>query len=325
MFSKPAEQSKPAFGFVPEKKDEAPAKPLFGLVPNGEKVQPLAKAPAFKFVPPGAAEKKEEPAPSTSMQVAKPASMEVAKPVPMFGLPAPEKKDTPMFGSVAEKKDTPMFGTTAPAEKKDIPMFGSAAPEEKKEEPPKSLFGTAPPPTTTGGGFMFGSAKPAEKPAEKPSFASSLFGSKPADFKPAEPKAAPVPQSFGFAPSTTASSTTSAFPAPAEATPAVRMRSPPLPADSHKWSTNQLTDYYNLFAIRSLNHSFKEELAKQDIFADFTPLCNAYIAERRKIVELMEKNQRYKFADSTMGSGKRPAEDIDMHGGGKRRALGEGN
>jgi hypothetical protein len=297
LFSKPAEPNKPTFGFGAEKKDEAPK---FGVIQNGQKEQPLAKAPLFGFVPPGAVAQKEEPEKPSSMELSKPTSMELTKPAPMFGAPAPEKQDTPMFGT---------------------------SPAEKKEEPSKSLFGTAPPPITTGGGFMFGAAKPAEKPAEKPSISSSLFGSKPTDFKPAaEPKAAPAPPSF-FAPSAANNTTTSAFSAPAPPSE-VRMRSPPLPADSHNWSANQLTDYYNLFAIRSLNHLFKEELAKQDIFADLTPLCDAYIAERHKIVELMEKNQRYKFVgESTLGSGvpgKRAGEDND-NGGGKRRALGEGN
>ena len=106
------------------------------------------------------------------------------------------------------------------------------------------------------------------------------------------------------------------------------MRSPPLPQDSHKWSTNQLTDYYNLFALRSLNHFFKEELAKQDIFVDLTPLCTIYTAEVAKIRGMMEKNQRYKFGESSSSSnsvtGKRASEDSDERGG-KRRAMGEGN
>ena len=45
-----------------------------------------------------------------------------------------------------------------------------------------------------------------------------------------------------------------------------RNRSPPLPANHHQWSSQQMTEYYNLFAIRSLNHFFKEELSKELTF-----------------------------------------------------------
>lgn len=274
LFGKPAEPSKPMFGFE-EKKDES------------------------------------------------------AKPVSIFG----------GFGATNNtvKKDEPQvpsFGM--PMEKKDLaPLFGPLASVEKKEEP-TSLFGALP---STSGGFSFGAQKATEKPAQKLDFANPMFGPKPADIKPAAPlKPITFPASpFGPLPSTTKPPTTTTTPAAAPTpTPAtstanavssVRMRSPPLSSDSHKWSANQLTDYYNLFALRSLNHFFREELSKQDIFADLTPLCDAYANEVRKIKGLMEKNQRYKFGDSSLGSGvpgKRAGEDNDERGG-KRRAMGEGN
>lgn len=204
-------------------------------------------------------------------------------------------------------------------------MFGST-PQAEKKEGPKSFFGTAAPavPAPATGGFTF---KPAEKPV--------MFDSKPAD--------APAPSfgSFGTTTTTTkpASATSTAlvpaapsvFSVPAvsssNALSTARMRSPPLPAESQNWSANQLTDYYNMFALRSLNHFFKEELSRQEIFADLTPLCDAYTAEVKKIKELISTNQRYKFGESTLSNGapgKRAGEDNDA-GGGKRRALGEGN
>jgi len=106
------------------------------------------------------------------------------------------------------------------------------------------------------------------------------------------------------------------------------MRSPPLPADANQWSANQLTDYYNLFAWRSLNHSFKEALSKQDVFANLTPLCEAYIKEIANIRDLMARNQRYSFGGkSSLGASvpsKRTGEDNDERGA-KRRTFGEGN
>ncbi|KAF8254001.1 hypothetical protein K440DRAFT_151158 [Wilcoxina mikolae CBS 423.85] len=279
LFGKPAEPSKPMFGFE-EKKDE-PTKPIsmfagFGATNNTVK--------------------KDEPQ------------------APLFGMPTEKKESTPLFGPPASV--------------------------EKKEEP-KSLFGAPP---ATSGGFSFGAPKAAEKPAQKLDFANPMFGPKPADIKPAAPlKPITFPASpFGPLPSTTkapiAATTPVTAPTPAAAptpTPApptanamssVRMRSPPLSSDSHKWSANQLTDYYNLFALRSLNHFFREELSKQDIFADLTPLCDVYVNEVKKIKGLMEKNQRYKFGDPSLGSGvpgKRAGEDNDERGGGKRRAMGE--
>jgi len=240
-----------------------------------------------------------------------------------------EKKDETLkplfgFGSNVATNDEPqktMVGAPV-AEKKDSLMFGTAEPTEKKEEP-KPSFGVAAPaaPVLAAGGFTFQPAvKPAlfnPKPTDTPAPSFGLFGATTGSKPVPSTTLAPAASSLFSVPTTNSSNAPST----------VRMRSPPLPADSQQWSVNQLTDYYNLFALRSLNHFFKEELSKQDIFADLTPLCDAYTSEVRKIKELISANQRYKFSESAPGNGvtgKRAGEDNDA-GGGKRRALGEGN
>jgi hypothetical protein len=330
---------------------------LFGAPKPTEPAQTAAPANAFG-APPAKPAEPEKPKSSFDAAPAAPASggffgapKPAEKPVEapkndfasMFGPPKADAKpiEPPKPISFSENpfgppKPTEPAQTAAPAN-----AFGAPAPKPAEPEKPKnefaSLFGPPkgdskpiePPKPITFSANPFGAPKPAEpaqaaapvnpfgapKPTEPAQTAANPFGA-PKIAEPAQ-TAAPV---NAFA-SMSAPATTSVAPATSNSVPSVRMRSPPLPADSNKWSENQLTDYYNLFAIRSLNHFFKEELSKQDLFADLTPLCNAYNAEAKKIRALMDSNQRYKF--DTVPS-KRAGGDNDL-GGGKRRAFGEGN
>lgn len=250
----------------------------------------------------------------------------------IFAKPPEEQKKVAFGGfSTSEKKDEASkfsFGSSAD-KKEDSPktLFGTPV-AEKKQEPPKNLFGSAPatPTGPSNSGSLFSSPS-------KPAVSGSLFG------QPAENKAAPSPPGFGSpakspgSPQPTASNAVSfpGFSAPKESSPTnsfspltsgMRSRSPPLPPDVSQWSTAQLTEYYNLFALRSLNHAFKEQLTKVDIFADLSELCQVYQNEAAKIRDLMSKNQRYKFDDTKSGApGKRAGDDI-TEGGGKRSKTG---
>jgi hypothetical protein len=331
------EQPKPTFGGfggfgAADKKDESP-KPTFGGVGATDKVeQPKPTFGGFSGF--GGPNKKDEPS------------------IPSFGV----------FGST-DKKDEPqksLFGGFGSPDKKDEPsksVFSAAALTEKKDDT-KSFFGSSITPSvfgisnSTSGGSDSGDSKPVETSAEPP--ISELKFSAPKFGPPSGPTSTYKPKPFSFPknpfglpssstsslpeknPSSTPSSESNHTAAPdtqrSSLTPATsahipRTRSPPLPADSHQWSTNQLTDYYNLYAVRSLNHFFSEQLKKQDVLADLSPLCNAYIDHFNKIRGFIEKNQKYKFGEPNLGStvpGKRANEDNEERGG-KRRAVGEGN
>ncbi|KAA8910998.1 hypothetical protein FN846DRAFT_483572 [Sphaerosporella brunnea] len=150
---------------------------LFGVVQNGEKEQPLAKAPAFGFIPPSTAEKKEAPGKKGQLLPQAPVSgfIPTSTPITAAEQPLAEK---PVFGfippSITKKSDdkeqplakAPAFGFIPPstAEKKEAPgkkgqllpqapvsgFTPTSTPITAAEQPlaEKPVFGFIPPSTT---------------------------------------------------------------------------------------------------------------------------------------------------------------------------------
>ncbi|TGZ77666.1 hypothetical protein EX30DRAFT_180116 [Ascodesmis nigricans] len=317
-------------------KTAEPAKPAAPSLFNQTTTQSAAPASTFTGFA-GFGQKKEEPAkPAPSLFTPPPATeTTIEAPNPFFKAPTEKKEEAPK--SLFEKKDGPpktLFGSDPASDK---PLF-------QPNPPATNMFAPAPT-SSTPSLFSKPAAKLADKPvstftppaagSEKPKFAPApaapLFGFKPPQA--AAPAAAPVPAPTAapsLQPPKSQPSSAPFFARPKDAQPSSaepQRSSPPLPADSRDWSSNQLTEYYNLFALRSLNHSFKEEVAKLDVFADLTPLCITYQKEAAKIRDLITKNQRYKFAELVTGTslppGKRSFTDDDDRNG-KRRHTSEG-
>jgi hypothetical protein len=145
----------------------------------------------------------------------------------------------------------------------------------------------------------------------------------------APPKESTPPPAM-FAPTATPTSTAVNNTTAASATN-FRTPSPPLPSDSTSWTTAQLNEYYNLFALRALNHSFLEGLKKADQMGDWSVSCEIYIKESKKIKECQKNGERYKGAsvEPKLGSGvtaKRinTFDDDEIQGGGGKRSKGNG-
>ncbi|KAI5781892.1 hypothetical protein EDC01DRAFT_233389 [Geopyxis carbonaria] len=345
--SKPAdkktdEPAKPMFGFgaTPAKEDP---KPLFGFgaTEKKEEPKPAAAPPAFGGFGASTTEKKAEAAPPAfgGFGASTNEKSEAAPPAfGGFGASTNEKKAEaapPAFGgfgaSTTEKKTetaAPAFGgfgaSTSEKKAEAAPPafggFGASTTEKKTEAAPSSMFSSSFGSGSTTTGSLFGQPKAAEKPANAFSTSTNSMGSNSTNTN-----------SFGFKPSEPTPAANSMFaPKPSVDVAPVATNdgrtSPPLPADSHNWSGSQLTEYYNLFAIRSLNHHFKEAISKADVMADLSILCEKYQEEAKKISQMIANNQRYKFGEGSSGSaipGKRSASDSNERNSKRTRPLGE--
>ena len=254
----------------------------------------------------------------------------------LFGSPAPSTVGTNVFGKTSENKQdtqapsTPSF-FNKPAEASTPNFFGKPA-EVKQDTPAASTTGFFNKPTPTG-----------------PSSPSTPnFFAKPAEVKQdtpvAEQKKAPT---FGGSPITFGKSSVSPYggsgisslsPAPINqfvppASPALKVEptvfntanartpSPPLPSDATSWAPAQLTEYYNLYGLRSLNYRFLETLMKADQFGDWSSACEIYVREASRIKACQENGERYKGASGdapAVGHTKRALTEGE-DGGGKRR------
>jgi hypothetical protein len=133
----------------------------FGVVETGEKETPLAKAPVFAFVPPGAATKKDEPVKFGVVEIGKKETPLAKAPVFAFVPPgAVTKKDEPVkFGLVqdGEKEEplakAPVFSFVPPTttEKSEPVKFGFIQDDEQEASRQKApIFGFVPPPVQKG-------------------------------------------------------------------------------------------------------------------------------------------------------------------------------
>ncbi|CUS07723.1 unnamed protein product [Tuber aestivum] len=334
-----------------------PAKPptFSGFGPPAQPSTPKAdeKPPTFSWGPPKEEPKKAEEAPNApfggfgaqtidSQQEAptpKPFtgfSQEHGEPAKsLFGSPAPSTVGSSLFGKPTEnKQDTAASSTTSFFNKSteaSTPSFLGKPTETKQGAPAASSTG------------FFGKSAGPSSPST-----SSFFG-KPAEAKQdtpvAEPKKAPTfggsPITFGKNSVSTlgGSSISSLSPAPVSqfvppvspalkaAEPTVfgatnaRTPSPPLPSDATSWAPAQLTEYYNLYGLRSLNYRFLETLMKADQFGDWSSACEIYVREASRIKACQENGERYKGASGDAPAGghaKRPLTEGE-DGGGKRR------
>ncbi|PWW71884.1 hypothetical protein C7212DRAFT_230168 [Tuber magnatum] len=325
-FGPPAQPSTP-------KADEKP--PTFSWGPPKEepkKVEGASNAPFGGFGAQTIDSQQEAPAPKPFTGFSQ-KSEEPAK--PLFGSPASSTIGSSIFGKPAEdKQDTAAPSTTSffnkPAEASTPSFFGKPA-EAEQDAPAASSTG------------FFG------KPVGPSSPSTSNFFGKPAEAKQdtpvAEPKKAPTfggsPITFGKNPVAThgGSGVSSLSPAPVSqfappATPApkaaeptvfnttnARTPSPPLPSDATSWAPAQLTEYYNLYGLRSLNYRFLETLMKADQFGDWSSACEIYVREASRIKACQENGERYKGAsgDAPAGGHAKRALTEGEDGGGKRR------
>ncbi|KAH8150793.1 uncharacterized protein LAJ45_04974 [Morchella importuna] len=329
LFAKPTEQQGSSLFGRPSHSPEPVSGNLFKPSPSPEPSNNLFGSPV--------------PTPTTSSFFGQPKEQEQSK--PSFGgfgdkVPATPKNDPPkaLFGFGIES-NTPQqeppkspfggFGDNK-AEPPKSPFFGGfGTPSEKKDEPSKPLFGFGP---------------PTENKLETPKAQSPFFGapSTPsveinddimADNSP--PKSPSVFNQPINSPSpfTGFGSPKLAAAPPKESIPPLlclllQTPSPPLPSDSTSWTTTQLNEYYNLFALRALNHSFLEGLKKADQMGDWSVSCEIYIKESKKIKECQQNGERYKGAsvEPKLGSGvtaKRiNTHDDEIQGGGGKRSKG---
>ncbi|CAZ82762.1 unnamed protein product [Tuber melanosporum] len=305
-----ADEKPPTFSWgppseEPKKAEEAPNAPFGGF--GAHTIDPQQEAPAPKPFT-GFGQGPEEPA------------------KPLFGSSAPSTIGSGLFGKPAEnRQDTPAPSTPSlfnrPAETSTPSSFGK--PTETKQDTPAvsaGLFGKPTGPSTSN---FFG--KPAEAKQDTPVTGlkkAPTFEGSPITFgknsvsayggsgiSPLSP--APVNQFVPPAP-----------PAPKAAEPTVfsaanvRTPSPPLPSDATSWAPAQLTEYYNLYGLRSLNYRFLEALMKADQFGDWSSACEIYVREASRIKTCQENGERYKGASG--GHAKRALTEGE-DGGGKRR------
>ena len=255
----------------------------------------------------------------------------------LFGSPASSTVGASLFGKSSEnKQDTPAPSTPSffnkPAEASTPNLFSKPA-ETKQDTPAASPAGFFSKPTPTG--------------PSSPS--TSNFFAKPAQTKQdtavAEPKKAPP---FGGSPITFGKNSVSTYggsgvsslsPPPVNqfvppASPALKVAepaafntanartpSPPLPSGAASWAPAQLTEYYNLYGLRSLNYRFLETLMKADQFGDWSSACEIYVREASRIKACQENGERYKGASGdapAVGHTKRALTGGE-DGGGKRR------
>ncbi|KAG0635851.1 hypothetical protein HOY80DRAFT_892345 [Tuber brumale] len=325
-----------------------PIKPptFSGFGPPAKPPTPKAdeKPPAFSWGPSSEEPKKAEEAPSTPFgglgthTIDSQQEMPTPKPFTGFGQ-GPEEPAKPLFGSSASstigsglfgkpaenKQDTPTPSTPSlfsrPAETSTPSSFGK--PAETKQDTLAASAGLFGKPTGPSTSSFFGKPAgvkqdtPVTGQRKAPTFEGSpiTFGRNSVStyggsgISPLSP--APVNQFVPPAP-----------PAPKAAEPTVfnatnvRTPSPPLPSDATSWAPAQLTEYYNLYGLRSLNYRFLETLMKADQFGDWSSACEIYVREASRIKDCQENGERYKGASG--GHAKRAlAEGED--GGGKRR------
>lgn len=233
-----------------------------------------------------------------------------------FGAPKAQETPKPMFGGFGEQKqessgDAPksLFGVFSPA-------IGRR--EELARETPKAAspftFGASP--SRDDDSAMAGNSPPKQITFDNQPVANNPFsGFSTTPTKP--PFTAPLTPTPMFPPTTPKTATT--------ATSNTRMASPPLPSDAPSWTPTQLTEYYNLYALRSLNFSFVEGLNKMGSIGDYSAACQVYIKESAKIRAAQENGERYKGVDAKypgLSSKRMGGEEVE--GSVKRRKEGEG-
>lgn len=238
-----------------------------------------------------------------------------------FGAPKVQETPKQTFGVFGEQKQEPA---------KDLPksLFGGFSPaigrEQAKDVASPFTFGASgtPPARDDDDSAMAGNSPPKQSIYDAQPIVNNAFtgfGTTPT--KPAF-AAAPTPASI-FTPTT--SKTTPSATTTSTTTNSIRTSSPPLPSDAPSWTPAQLTEYYNLYALRSLNYSFAECLKKMGSMGDYSGACLVYINESAKIRASQENGERYKGIDSKYsGLSSKRAGDEEVEGNVKRRKEGEG-
>lgn len=252
---------------------------------------------------------------------------------PSHFAPAPT---TPNFFGAPKTQETPKqlfggFGEHKQELAKDVPksLFGGFSPAIGREEQATDAaspfsFGApgAPPAGDDNDSAMAGNSPPKQSIYDtQPIMNNAFSGFSTTPTKPAF-AAAPTPAQM-FAPVT--AKTTTSTTATSMTTNNIRTSSPPLPSDAPSWTPAQLTEYYNLYALRSLNYSFAESLKKMGSMGDYSGACLVYINESAKIRASQENGERYKgIGVKYSGMSSKRAGGEEVEGNVKRRKEGEG-
>lgn len=248
--------------------------------------------------------------------------------------PAPT---TPNFFGVPKAQETPKqlfggFGEHKQELAKDVPkiLFGGFSPAIGREEQATDATspfsfgapGGAPPAGDDNDSAMAGNSPPKQSIYDTQPVMNNAFPS--FSTTPTKPAFAAAPAPAQMFPPVTAKTTTSTT-ATSMTTNNIRTSSPPLPSDAPSWTPAQLTEYYNLYALRSLNYSFAESLKKMGSMGDYSGACLVYINESAKIRASQENGERYKgIGVKYSGLSSKRAGGEEVEGNVKRRKEGEG-